>query len=53
MCPLRYYPMLRQSKDPVRLRFELVRYARAHGIKPAAREFGATVRTVSKWLRPL
>src|ERR687885_1385614 len=51
MCPLRYYPMLRQSKDPIRLRFELVRYAREHGIKPAAREFGTTVRTVRKWLR--
>ena len=44
MCPLRYYPMLRQSKDPVRLRFELVRYAREHGIKPASREF-STLRT--------
>jgi transposase len=51
MCPLRYYPMLRQSKDPVRLRFELVRFAREHGIKPAAREFGTTVKTVRKWLR--
>ena len=51
MCPLRYYPMLRQSKDPVRLRFELVRFAREYGIKPAAREFGTTVRTVRKWLR--
>ena len=43
MCPLRYYPMLRQSKEPVRLRFELVRYAREHGIKPAAREFSTCV----------
>ena len=51
MCPLRYYPMLRQSKDPVRLRFELVRYAREHGIKPAARAFSTTVKTVRKWLR--
>jgi transposase-like protein len=51
MCPLRYYPMLRQSKDPVYLRFELVRYAREHGIKPAARQFSTTVKTVRKWLR--
>jgi len=43
--------MLRQSKDPVRLRFELVRYAREHGVKPAARQFGTTVKTVRKWLR--
>jgi transposase-like protein len=51
MCPLRYYPMLRQSKDPVRLRFELVRYAREHGIKAAARQFSTTPKTVRKWLR--
>ncbi len=36
MCPLRYYPMLRRSKEPTYLRFELVRYAREHGIKKAA-----------------
>lgn len=42
--------MLRQSKDPVYLRFELVRFAREHGIKPAARQFGTTVKTVRKWL---
>jgi transposase len=51
MCPLRYYPMLRRSTDPIYLRFELVRFAREHGIKPAAREFGTTARTVRKWLR--
>lgn len=51
MCPLRYYPMLRRSKDPVYLRLELVRYAREHGVKPAARQFGTTVKTVRKWLR--
>ena len=51
MCPLRYYPMLRQSKEPTYLRFELVRFARTHGIKPAARQFSTTVKTVRKWLR--
>lgn len=51
MCPLRYYPMLRRSTDPIYLRFELVRYARDYGIKPAARQFGTTVKTVRKWLR--
>ena len=51
MCPLRYYPMLRQSKEPTYLRFELVRYARTHGIKPATRQFSTTVKTVRKWLR--
>src|ERR1043165_1786872 len=51
MCPLGYYTMLRQSKDCTYLRFELVRYAREHGIKPAARQFSTTVKTVRKWLR--
>ena len=51
MCPLRYYPMLRRSTEPTYLRFELVRFAREHGIKAAARQFSTTVKTVRKWLR--
>jgi transposase-like protein len=51
MCPLRYYPMLRRTTEPTYLRFELVRYAREHGIKPAARQSGTTPKTVRKWLR--
>jgi transposase len=51
MCPLRYYPMLRRTTEPTYLRFELVRFAREHGVKPAAREFGTTPKTVRKWLR--
>jgi transposase-like protein len=43
--------MLRRTTEPTYLRFELVRNAREHGIKPAAREFGTTVKTVRKWLR--
>jgi transposase len=43
--------MLRRTTEPTYLRFELVRYAREHGIKPAARQFSTTVRTVRKWLR--
>jgi len=42
---------MRESKDPKYLRLELVRYAKEHGIKPAAREFSTTVKTVRKWLR--
>jgi len=34
MCAIRYYTMIRQSKDPKVFRCELVRYAKAHGIKP-------------------
>lgn len=51
MCLLAYYTVLRQSREPTYLRLEMVRYARAQGIKPAARYFHTTVRTVRKWLR--
>jgi transposase len=43
--------MMRQSKDPRYLRFELVRYATEHGVKPAARTFQTTPKTVRKWLQ--
>ena len=51
MCPIPYYTMTRQSKDPKYIRFEMVRFARKHGIKPAARCFATTPKTVRKWLR--
>jgi len=41
----------RQSHDSKYLRFELVRFAKAHGVKPAARHFATTPKTVRKWLR--
>jgi transposase len=41
---------MRESKEPTQLRFELVRYARKHGVKPAARQFRTTPKTVRKWL---
>jgi hypothetical protein len=48
MCPLRYYPMLSHTTEPTYLRFELVRYAREHGVKAAASEFLTTVKTERK-----
>jgi len=51
MKHIQYYRIMRESKDPKYLRLELVRYAEEHGIKPAAREFSTTVKTVHKWLR--
>jgi transposase-like protein len=51
MCPILYYTMKRQSKDPRYIRFEMVRFAKKHGIKPAARCFATTPKTVRKWLR--
>ena len=32
------------------LRLQMVRFAEAHGIKPAARQFGCQVKTARKWL---
>ncbi len=51
MCPLKYYTNMRQSKDPRYIRYEMVGYARDHGVKPAARAFNTTPKTVRKWLR--
>jgi transposase len=43
--------MIRQFKDPRQYRLELVRYAKEHGVKPAARYFKTTPKTIRKWLR--
>jgi len=51
MNPIAYFNMMRQSKDPRYLRLELVRYATEHGVKPAARAFQTTPKTVRKWLK--
>lgn len=51
MCPYSYYTAMRDSKDPRYLRLEMVRHARKHGVKPAARHFHTTPNTVRKWLR--
>ena len=50
MCPINYYTTMRNCKDKRLLRYHLVIYAREHGIKPAARTFKTTVKTVKKWL---
>ena len=39
MCPIPYYTMKRQSKDPQYLRFEPARRAKEEGIKPTAKLF--------------
>lgn len=48
---LSYYSLMRNSKDPRYLRLALVRYAEQYGVKPAARQFSTTVKTVRKWFR--
>ena len=50
MITISYYTIMRKSKDPKYLRLAMVNYAQEHGIKPAAREFSTTVKTVRKWL---
>ena len=50
MCPIKYYTNMRQSKDPKLLRYEMMRYAKDHGVKPTARVFNTTPKTVRKWL---
>gem|GEM_PF-3380324 len=39
MCPPGYYMIISQSKEPKLFRYELVRFAKKHGVKPAARAF--------------
>jgi transposase len=51
MCPDTYYDRIREMKNPFNHRLRLVDYARAHGLKAAARQFHTTLRTVRKWVR--
>ena len=51
MNPIAYFDLMRDSKDPKQLRLKVVHYAQAHGVKPAARAFQTTPKTVRKWLR--
>lgn len=51
MCPMCYWEMIRQMRDPVNYRFEMVRWARERGVSEAARRFETTRVTVRKWLR--
>jgi transposase len=46
-----YATMSHASKDIYCLRHELVRYATAHGVRPAMRQFGCARNTVRLWLR--
>ena len=50
MFTFKYYELYRNSKDPVQYRCILVEYALKYGIKPTAREFKTTPKTVRKWV---
>jgi transposase len=43
--------MIRKGKDKVYFRLGLVMHAKEHGIKPAARSFCTTPKTVRKWIK--
>jgi transposase len=51
MCPYTYYAVMRKSKDPRQLRYQMVLWAQKDGIKPTARYFGTSRTTVRKWYR--
>ncbi len=51
MHPYTYYGIMRQSKDKKVLRLKMVLSAKEKGIKPTARLFNTTPKTVRKWLR--
>ncbi|MBI4682661.1 MAG: helix-turn-helix domain containing protein [Nitrospirae bacterium] len=51
MCPYQWYQVMRLSKDKKQQRYQMVVYAKEHGVKPTARIFATTPKTVRKWVR--
>lgn len=51
MCPITYYQLMRISKDKKQQRYQMVVYALKHGVKPTARTYDTTPKTVRKWIR--
>jgi transposase len=51
MCPYRYYNVMRTSKDPKQIRYQMVLSVDRVGIKQTARDFHTSRTTVRKWLR--
>jgi len=51
MCPYPYYQVMRLSKDKKQQRYQMVVYAKEHGIKPTARLFATGPKTVRKWVK--
>ncbi len=46
-----YFSMITSSNKNFALRKEMVSHALLHGIRPAARQFGTTRKTVKKWIQ--
>ena len=51
MCPYRYYDVMRKSKDPTVLRYQMVLSVERWGLKATARDFHTSRNTVRKWHR--
>lgn len=51
MCPYSYYSIMRTSKDPRHLRFQIVLSVEKSGIRETARVFHVSRTTVRKWYR--
>ena len=51
MCPYRYYGIMRESKDPRQLRYQMVISVEKDGIRETARAFHMSRTTVRKWHR--
>jgi transposase len=51
MCPYRYYNVMRTSKDPKQIRYQMVLSVDRVGIKQTARDFHTSRTTVRKWWR--
>ena len=51
MCPYPWYHVMRFSKDKKQQRYQMIMYALSHGIKPTARIYDTTPKTVRKWIK--
>lgn len=51
MLEFKYYDYYRQSKDPYDVRVQLVQSAKRIGIKPTARKYATSPKTVRKWMQ--
>lgn len=51
MSGIKYYLLLKDCKEGILLREQMVLYAIQHGIKPTARVFLTSKNTVKKWLK--
>ena len=50
MCPYPWYHIMRISKDKKQQRYQMTIYALEHGMKPTARLFATTPKTVRRWV---